>query len=69
MVFLIQHSENKSARALQMKLDELIAATVKASNRLIDIEDPSDEELDHLHRRFAKLAKESAAATDGAGGA
>jgi low affinity Fe/Cu permease len=65
MVFLIQHSENKSSRALQMKLDELIAVTTKASNRLIDIEDLSDDELDQLHRRFAKLAKESAAVADG----
>jgi low affinity Fe/Cu permease len=65
MVFLIQHSENKSSRALQMKLDELIAVTTKASNRLIDIEDLSDEELDKLHRRFAELAKASAAVTDG----
>jgi low affinity Fe/Cu permease len=63
MVFLIQHSENKSSRALQMKLDELIAVTTKASNRLIDIEDLNDEELDQLHRRFAKLAAEAGAAT------
>jgi low affinity Fe/Cu permease len=49
-----------------MKLDELIAVTVKASNRLIDIEDLTDEELDLLHQRFAKLAKESGLATDGA---
>ena len=66
MVFLIQHSENKSSRALQMKLDELIAVTVKASNRLIDIEDLDDEELDQLHRRFAK---QSAAVTDSRDGA
>jgi low affinity Fe/Cu permease len=64
MVFLIQHSENKSSRALQMKLDELIAVTLKASNRLIDIEDLNGEELDQLHQRFAKLAKEAAAVTD-----
>jgi low affinity Fe/Cu permease len=59
MVFLIQHSENKSSRAVQIKLDELIAVTMAASNRLIAIEDLSDEELDHLTRRFQRLAAEA----------
>lgn len=59
MVFLIQHSENKSSRALQMKLDELIAVTEAASNRLIDIEDLSDDELELLHRRFALLSEKA----------
>jgi low affinity Fe/Cu permease len=59
MVFLIQHSENKNSRALQAKLDELISVTDAASNRLIDIEDLSDEELTHLHERFRQLAAES----------
>lgn len=56
MVFLIQHSENKGSRAVQMKLDELIAVTEAASNRMIDIEDLSDDELRILHRRFEHLA-------------
>jgi low affinity Fe/Cu permease len=56
MVFVIQHSENKNSRALQMKLDELIAATDNASNRLIDIEDLSEAELNALHERFRALA-------------
>jgi low affinity Fe/Cu permease len=59
MVFLIQHSENKSSRAVQIKLDELIAVTTAASNRLIAIEDLSDEELTHLSRRFQRLATEA----------
>jgi low affinity Fe/Cu permease len=59
MVFLIQHTENKNSRALQAKLDELISATDSASNRLIDIEDLSDEELAHLHERFKRLAQQS----------
>jgi low affinity Fe/Cu permease len=59
MVFLIQHSENKSSRAVQIKLDELIAVTSAASNRLIAIEDLSDEELTHLSRRFQQLASEA----------
>lgn len=56
MVFLIQHSQNKDSRALQIKLDELIAATEAANDRLIDIEDLTDEELEQIHRRFARLA-------------
>jgi low affinity Fe/Cu permease len=62
MVFVIQHSENKNSRAVQIKLDELISVTAAASNRLIDVEDLSDAELEALHTRFAKLAK--TAATD-----
>jgi low affinity Fe/Cu permease len=56
MVFLIQHSENKNSKALQLKLDELIAATEKASNRLIDIEDLDDNELAALQERFRRMS-------------
>jgi len=59
MVFLIQHSENKNSKALQLKLDELIAATEKASNGLIDIEDLTDEELAQLHERFRRMSQHS----------
>jgi len=59
MVFLLQHTQNKDARALQIKLDTLIAATDAASNRMIDIEDLDDEELKHLHERFGKLVETS----------
>ena len=64
MVFLIQHSENRNSRALQMKLDELISATESASNRLIDIENLNDHELKALHQRFARLAAESVRPVD-----
>jgi low affinity Fe/Cu permease len=56
MVFLIQHSENKNSKALQLKLDELIAVTEKASNRLIDVEDLTDEELAQLQERFRRMS-------------
>lgn len=56
MVFVIQHAQNKEARALQLKLNELIAALDGASNRLIDIEDLSDHELTHLYHRYQELA-------------
>jgi low affinity Fe/Cu permease len=56
MVFLIQHSQNKETRALQLKLNELIAAMGGASNRLIDVEDLTDREIDYLYRRYQHLA-------------
>jgi low affinity Fe/Cu permease len=59
MVFLIQQAQNKDTRVLQLKLDELVAATEGASNRLIDLEDLSDEEIEHLRKRFAALARDA----------
>ena len=55
MVFLIQHAQNKDTRAIELKLNELVAAMPGASNRLIDVESLSEEELDTLHRYFRKL--------------
>ena len=66
MVFVIQHAQNKENRALQLKLDELIAAVEGASNRLIDVEDLSDRELEELYKRFQHLAKTAARLTPGA---
>ena len=59
MVFVIQHAQNKDMRALHLKLNELIAAVEGASNRLIDVEDLTEVELDHLYRRFRQLARSS----------
>jgi low affinity Fe/Cu permease len=56
MVFLIQQSQNKDTVALQLKLNELIAATQGASNRLIDIEDLTEEELMVLKKFYVRLA-------------
>jgi low affinity Fe/Cu permease len=55
MVFLIQRSQNKDSLATQLKLNELVAAVKGASNRLIDVEDLSEEELRLLHRHYARL--------------
>ena len=55
MVFLIQRSQNKDSMAIQLKLNELVAALKGASNRLIDIEELSEEELNVLHRHYARL--------------
>ncbi|MBX9792333.1 MAG: low affinity iron permease family protein [Pirellulales bacterium] len=57
MVFLIQNMQNRDANAVQLKLDELIRAVDSARNRLIDLEDLSDEELQELRDDFARLSK------------
>ncbi|MEP6464941.1 MAG: low affinity iron permease family protein [Parafilimonas sp.] len=56
MVFVIQQSQNKDTIALHLKLNELIAATKGASNRLIDVEDLTPEELDTLKNFYVKLS-------------
>ena len=56
MVFVIQHSQNKDTVALQLKLNELIAALPNTSNRLIDVEDLSEEELELLKKFYVKLS-------------
>src|SRR5579872_1160383 len=55
MVFLIQNTQNRDARAINLKLDELIRAIDKARNHMINIEDLSDLELDVLHAQYEKL--------------
>ena len=56
MVFVIQQSQNKDTMALQMKLNELIASNKRASNRLIDIEDLTEEELVLIKDYYIKLS-------------
>jgi low affinity Fe/Cu permease len=56
MVFLIQRSQNKDSLAIQLKLNELVAAVEGSSNRLIDVEDLSEHELRLLHKYYARLA-------------
>lgn len=56
MVFLIQQSQNKDTMAMQIKLNELIAAS-GASNRLIDVEDITEDELETLKKYYVKLAQ------------
>lgn len=67
MVFLIQQTQNKDTKAIELKLNELVAATKGASNRLIDVEELSEEELDILHgyyRELVSLAKSDSSMTD-----
>jgi low affinity Fe/Cu permease len=56
MVFVIQHSQNKDTSAVQLKLNELIAASPRASNRLIVVEELSAEELELLKNFYIKLS-------------
>src|SRR5262245_30412663 len=56
MVFVIQHAQNKDTTAVQMKLNELIAATATASNRLIDVEDLTDKELETIRKFYVALS-------------
>jgi low affinity Fe/Cu permease len=56
MVFLIQRAQNKDSKALHLKLDELICALENASNKLIDIEDGTEEDLNKLAKHYHKLS-------------
>ena len=67
MVFLIQRSQNKDTLAVQLKLNELVAAIEGASNRLISVEDLSEEDLKVLrihYERLAELAKKDRRVTE-----
>ena len=55
MVFLIQRAQNKDALAIHLKLNEIVAALEGASNRLIDVEDLSEPEIDALRNYYKKL--------------
>lgn len=55
MVFLIQRAQNKDSLAVQLKLNELVAAIEGASNRLIDVEDLDEKELRALHVYYGRL--------------
>lgn len=56
LVFFIQHVQNRESKAVHLKLDELIYAAKNARNELISIEHLTEEQLDHLSRRYLKLA-------------
>jgi len=57
MVFLIQNTQNRDAKAVHLKLDELIRAIKDARNELVDLEELSDEELQKLEEQFRKMRK------------
>ena len=55
MVFVIQNTQNRDAKAVHLKLDELIRAIKEARNELVDLEDLSDEELKSLEEQFRRM--------------
>lgn len=59
MVFIIQQSQNKDTAAIQLKLNELIASDERASNRLVDIEDLTEDELKVLKKFYIKLSEKA----------
>jgi low affinity Fe/Cu permease len=56
MVFLIQKSQNKDSLAIQLKLNELVAAHEFASNRLVNVENMTEDELKVIHKYYSKLS-------------
>jgi low affinity Fe/Cu permease len=64
MVFLIQNTQNRDAKAVHLKLDELIRAVEPARNKLVDLEDLSDDEMKKLEQEFAKLRKKAEGAKE-----
>ena len=58
MVFLIQHSQNRDTQAIQLKLDELIRSNQAARNKMMRLEDMSEQELEELKSAFIRLAEE-----------
>jgi low affinity Fe/Cu permease len=61
MVFLIQNTQNRDAKAVHLKLDEIIRALKDARNELVDLEDLSDEELKKLEDQFRRLREKAEA--------
>ncbi len=57
MVFIIQQTQNKDTKALELKLNEIVAAISGASNRLIDVENLTSAELATLHSHYCELAE------------
>lgn len=56
MVFLIQNTQNRDTEAMQIKLDELIRATRHADNKLLDLEELEEHELDEVRRHYEAMA-------------
>lgn len=59
MVFLVQNTQNRDAKAIHLKLDELIRALARARNDLLDIEDEPDQRLKDLHQEFQALSQKT----------
>jgi low affinity Fe/Cu permease len=65
MVFLIQNTQNREGEALQIKLDELIRSHKAAHNALLNLEELTQEELEHIKAKYQKLAKKNSSKPKG----
>jgi low affinity Fe/Cu permease len=65
MVFLIQNTQNRDSTAMQIKLDELIRALQGAHNELVDLEELTEEELEHMKVHYSRLAERARAKLGG----
>jgi low affinity Fe/Cu permease len=63
-VFLIQNTQNRDAKAVHLKLDELISSVAGARNRLVDLEQLSDEEMEELQKQFQELHRRAKTSND-----
>lgn len=59
LVIFIQHTQNHATKALHLKLDELIRATERARNKLVELEKLNDEDLNDLHNEFGRIRDEA----------
>jgi low affinity Fe/Cu permease len=59
MVFLIQNTQNRDARAIHLKLDELIKGNRRARNAMVDLENCTEEELNELEKEFARVRQKA----------
>lgn len=59
MVFLVQNTQNRDGRAMQLKLDELIRSHKTSRNQLLDLENLSDAEMERIHEQFQKIREKS----------
>lgn len=64
MVFLIQNTQNRDAKAIHLKLDELIRSVEGARDELVDLEDLSDDDLKKLQKQFEELRKKQGEQVD-----
>jgi low affinity Fe/Cu permease len=67
MVFLIQNTQNRDTQALQLKLDELIRVTKGARNRMLDLEEMDEDDLERFREIYEELANEARSKSEGTG--
>lgn len=67
MVFILQSTQHRDTKAIQIKLDELLRAVHGARTNLVNLEEMSDEELDRLHHEFQRLRRRVEHTAEGTG--